>query len=132
MKALRSIGFAAVFCGLGFAQAAQQIPSKEPGNFAPRRQASRLGHERQNAVQNPTAAPQRPTGEVEDTDEETAEPAPKPVTPQTPNAQNPAAPGQVKTPEQLLEDLRRMEQERRQQAPGAQNPRVERGERPPD
>ena len=50
----------------------------------------------------------------------------------TPNAQSPTTPGQnVKTPEQLLEDLRRMEQERRLQAPGAQDPR-QRGERPPD
>lgn len=50
----------------------------------------------------------------------------------TPSAQSPTTPSQnVKTPEQLLEDLRRMEQERRLQAPGAQDPR-QRGERPPD
>ncbi len=49
-----------------------------------------------------------------------------------PNAQSPTTtPGQnVKTPEQLLEDLRRMEQERRSQQPGAQDPR-QRGDRPP-
>src|SRR5437764_330593 len=253
MKALRNIGFAVLFCGLAFAQVAQPqtaspLPSKEPGNFASRRQASRLAHEQQNAVQNPSPAPQpvistpagsqlvtaatpvapptrptmaapvaprisyqnglltvvaqnstlgdvlnaihnatgaqiessggsggervaakigpasvrdvlrtvlegsrydyillgaendperiarviltpktggsgvatvnasgqavgahtaRPAAEADDTEEEATEPAPKPVTPQTPNAQNPAAPGQVKTPEQLLEDLRR-------------------------
>lgn len=56
----------------------------------------------------------------------------QPVPVGVPNAPSPTAPGQtVKTPEQLLEDLRRMEQERRSQQPGVQDPR-QRGDRPPD
>src|SRR5437588_516722 len=67
MKALRYIEFAALYCGLSFAQAFVQAPpaqsqSKEPGNFAARREASRLARQQQqNAGQNPAPLAPQPT-----------------------------------------------------------------------
>ena len=81
------------------------------------------------------AAPARPADE--DAEEENAEGSPRPQPPSETPAPGPAqsgtAPAQtVKTPEQLLEDLRRLEQQRRAQNPGAQGTQgVDSPPRPP-
>lgn len=82
------------------------------------------------------SAPPRPATAVTDDSDEDSDssnaPAPQQV-PLTPNARAPASPVQnVKTPEQLLEDLRRMEQQRRKQNPPELPDNRPRIERPPE
>lgn len=77
----------------------------------------------------PSPPPEIPTENVEDDNNPEPEPAPVPPSPPTPGAQvspgvqpnNPNQP-QVKTPEQLLEELRRMQQQQQQQS-APQQPR---------
>jgi hypothetical protein len=78
----------------------------------------------------PVASTPRSSSGGEDSDEE-VEVSPVQQAPPAPNGQPPGSPVQnVKTPEQLLEDLRRMEQQRRSQNP----PELQdnRPQRPPD
>src|SRR5205807_2553125 len=87
------------------------------------------------------SAPTRPADE--DAEDDNAQGFANPPPSETPvpaPAQSGTTPGQtVKTPEQLLEDLRRLEQQRRAQNPGAQGtqgvdtpPRPPCNDRPPD
>ena len=81
------------------------------------------------------AAPNHPADENADDDnaEGFSQPQPTPETPAPATGpQGATASPTVKTPEQLLEDLRRLEQQRRAQNPGAQGTQGVDAPRPPD